>query len=244
MNISSFSIKPKVYIPVILAVLLTAGIIWWWFAREKKHKDAISSRDIKIAALQVKWLECINAPADTVFVPRVIVLPPSDIEHPTPKKIIKPAADSSGILAKDSASSPVIPAKDPSIVENKDSSFAAGCPQAYYNDTIKKDNYSVNIEAMGCIKWWRVLGITLDYNYMIIKRNQVLIQHDTAWLPTKPPTFRWGPYVGLTLNSFSKFPGIEVGAQAVVKNQLTISGGGLILDGIYANIRFGWLFNK
>lgn len=238
MSLSTFfgSVKqPRVYITVILGLLLAGGVVWWWMAREKRYRDAISSRDMKIAALQVKWLECINAPADTVFVPRVIVLPPSDIEHPTPKKIIKPAADSSGILANDSASSPVI---------TVDSSFERGCQQAYYNDTIKKETYSVNIEAMGCIKWWRILGITLDHQYMIIKRNQVLIQHDTAWLPTKPPTFRWGPYVGLTLNSFSKFPGIEVGAQAVVKDQLTISGGGLILDGVYANIRFGWLFNK
>ena len=57
----------------------------------------------------------------------------------------------------------------------------------------------------------------------------------------KQPTFRFGPYVGLTLNSFTKFPGIEAGAQMVIKDQLTISAGGLYLEGIYANMRVGWL---
>lgn len=60
----------------------------------------------------------------------------------------------------------------------------------------------------------------------------------------KQPLFRWGPYAGLTLNSFNKFPGIEVGAQLVIKDQVTISGGGLILNGIYGNIRLGWYFKK
>jgi hypothetical protein len=57
----------------------------------------------------------------------------------------------------------------------------------------------------------------------------------------KQPMFRIGPYVGLSLNSFSKFPGIEAGAQVVVKDQITISVGGLYLNGIYANVRLGWM---
>jgi len=58
----------------------------------------------------------------------------------------------------------------------------------------------------------------------------------------KQPTFRIGPYVGLSLNSFTRFPGLELGAQVVIKDQLTVSAGGLYLNGIYGNVRLGWLF--
>jgi len=58
----------------------------------------------------------------------------------------------------------------------------------------------------------------------------------------KQPMFRFGPYAGLSLNSFTKFPGIEAGAQVLIKDQFTISAGGLYLDGIYGNVRVGWLF--
>ena len=58
----------------------------------------------------------------------------------------------------------------------------------------------------------------------------------------KQPVFRIGPYVGLSINSFTKFPVIEVGAQVVIKDQLTISAGGLYLNEIYGNVRLGWLF--
>jgi len=57
----------------------------------------------------------------------------------------------------------------------------------------------------------------------------------------KQPLFRIGPYVGLSLNSFGTFPGFEAGAQLVIKDQLTVSAGGLYLNGIYCNVRFGWL---
>jgi hypothetical protein len=45
----------------------------------------------------------------------------------------------------------------------------------------------------------------------------------------------------MTLNSFSKFPGIEAGAQLIVKDQLTIGGGIFFWGGAYGNIRLGWL---
>ena len=44
-----------------------------------------------------------------------------------------------------------------------------------------------------------------------------------------------------SLNSFTKFPGLEAGAQLIIKDQLTVSAGCLYLDGIYANLRVGWL---
>ncbi len=58
---------------------------------------------------------------------------------------------------------------------------------------------------------------------------------------SKQPVFRIGPYVGLSLNSFSMFPGIEAGAQLIIKDQLTELCGGLYLYGIYGNLRVGWL---
>ncbi|MEI8007039.1 MAG: hypothetical protein WCI48_12600 [Bacteroidota bacterium] len=58
----------------------------------------------------------------------------------------------------------------------------------------------------------------------------------------KQPLFRIGPYVGISLNSFQTFPGLEAGAQLVIKDQLNISAGGLYLNGFYGNLRLGWLF--
>ncbi len=57
----------------------------------------------------------------------------------------------------------------------------------------------------------------------------------------KQPRFRIGPYVGISLNSFQTFPGLEAGAQLIIKDQLTISAGGLYLNGIYFDMRLGWL---
>lgn len=61
----------------------------------------------------------------------------------------------------------------------------------------------------------------------------------------KQPFFRIGPYVGMTLNSFNEFPGVELGGQVVIKDQLTVDAGGLYVDNnLYANVRLGWLFKK
>jgi hypothetical protein len=81
-------------------------------------------------------------------------------------------------------------------------------------------------------------SINLPIDYRILTKT---VLKDTTH---KQPLFRWGPYAGMTLNSFSKFPGIEIGAQLVIKDQVTISGGGLILNGVYGNIRLGILFKK
>ena len=57
----------------------------------------------------------------------------------------------------------------------------------------------------------------------------------------KQPLFRIGPYVGMSLNTFRTFPGLEAGAQLILKDQLTISAGCLYLNGFYGNLRLGWL---
>jgi hypothetical protein len=56
------------------------------------------------------------------------------------------------------------------------------------------------------------------------------------------PLLRAGPYVGISLNNFKNFPGLEVGGQLTIKDQFTISAGYLYLDNSYLNIRLGWLF--
>jgi len=58
---------------------------------------------------------------------------------------------------------------------------------------------------------------------------------------SKQPIFRIGPYVGMSLNSLNKFPGLEAGFQLIIKDQLTVSVGGLYLNGFYGNLRLGWL---
>jgi len=77
-------------------------------------------------------------------------------------------------------------------------------------------------------------------------REVITITRQVDTCITKPipkqPIFRLGPYVGMSLNSFSKFPGLEAGAQLVIKDQLTISVGGLYLNGFHGQIRFGMLF--
>ncbi|MEI6435751.1 MAG: hypothetical protein WCP32_12965 [Bacteroidota bacterium] len=47
--------------------------------------------------------------------------------------------------------------------------------------------------------------------------------------------------MGTNFISFARFPGIEAGAQLIIKDQITISAGGLYFDGVYGNVRVGWL---
>ena len=58
----------------------------------------------------------------------------------------------------------------------------------------------------------------------------------------KQPLFRIGTYVGMSLNTFRTFPGLEAGAQLIIKDQLILSTGCLYLNGFYGNVRFGLLF--
>jgi hypothetical protein len=81
-----------------------------------------------------------------------------------------------------------------------------------------------------------------NFNYPVIHKTITkTVLKDTTH---KQPTFRWGPYVGMPLNSFTKLSGVEIGAQVVVKDQLTVSAGLLITNGAYGNITVGWLFKK
>lgn len=225
--------NPKLWAIIILSILLIGGVAFWWVSRENRHKQALQQRDVLITALNNKWLSCINASADTVYQHVTIVSGPSETVYPKPKRLFGVKYDT---IKTDSLS-----LEKPSSIVTKQT-LADECPKGYYNDTLKVGKFTVNWEAIGCIRSFRILNIGLDHNYMIITKQPTIIQYDTIYKEKTPPFFRWGPYTGLTLNSFSKFPGIEIGAQVVVKNQLTISLGGLYLNNLYANLRIGILF--
>ena len=220
--------QPRVWGTAILVVLLIVGVAWWWTDREKRIKNSIIQRDILITQLNNKWLLCLNAPADTVYQTITITSGQSQIIKPKPERIF-------GIY--DST-----PEKPPSIVTKE--TLADDCPKGYYNDTIRVDKFRVNLEAIGCIRSMRILSVGLDHNYMIVTKNHTVIQYDTIFKDKPSPLLRIGPYAGVTLNSFNVFPGFELGGQAIIKDQLTVSVGALYIDGLYGNVRIGILFKK
>lgn len=221
--------NPKLWIIIGLSVLLVGGAIWIWTKRERDHKYELSKKDVLITALNNKWIECINAPPDTFFKPIHISSGPSEIIKPKPERLFE-NIDS-------------VPYKRETIPSREN--LADECPKWYYNDTLKVDKFTVNWEAMGCIRSFRILNIGLDHNYMIVTKQHTIIQYDTIYKDKTSPLFRWGPYTGMTLNSFSYFPGIELGAQVVIKDQFTLSLGGLYMNNnIYGGIRLGILFKK
>ncbi len=120
------------------------------------------------------------------------------------------------------------------------------------HDTVmaqQKVNLYDSVFIQGDIRFrWQAKGDLqfITFSDFVWPREIITITRQVDTCITKPfpkqPTFRIGPYVGLSLNSFTKFPGIEAGAQVIIKDQLTISAGGLYLDAIYGNLRLGWLF--
>ena len=108
----------------------------------------------------------------------------------------------------------------------------------WYDSIFIKPGIRFRWQAKGDIQFITFSEFTWSKDLITITR-----QVDTCI--TKPipkqPIFRIGPYVGISLNSFQTFPGLEAGAQLVIKDQLTISAGGLYLNGFYGNLRLGWL---
>ncbi len=94
---------------------------------------------------------------------------------------------------------------------------------------------------------WQAWGDlqTITFSEFTWPKDLITITRQVDTCITKPipkqPLFRIGPYVGISLNSFQTFPGLEAGAQLIIKDQLTISAGGLYLNGFYGNLRLGWL---
>ena len=111
--------------------------------------------------------------------------------------------------------------------------------ECWYDSVFSQTGIRFRWQAKGDLQFISFSDFTWSKDVITITR-----QVDTCI--TKPipkqPIFRIGPYVGMSLNSYSKFPGLEAGVQLVIKDQLTISAGGLYLNGFYGNLRLGWLF--
>jgi len=58
----------------------------------------------------------------------------------------------------------------------------------------------------------------------------------------KPMLLHWGVYSELVTDNFTKFPGIGLGGQIIIKDRLTISAGGLYTDRLMGSLRVGVLF--
>jgi hypothetical protein len=109
---------------------------------------------------------------------------------------------------------------------------------SWYDSVFMRGSIRFRWQAKGDLQFLSFSDFTWPKEIITITR-----QVDTCITKPAPkqPVFRIGPYVGLSLNSFTKFPGIEAGAQVVIKDQLTASAGGLYLNGIFGNVRVGWL---
>jgi hypothetical protein len=131
-----------------------------------------------------------------------------------------------------------IPIKD-SITDSLNHSITQSLNVYWYDSVFNQSGIRFRWQAKGELEFISFSNFNWPKEIITITR-----QVDTCIAKPiqKQPTFRIGPYVGLSLNSFTRFPGLELGAQVVVKDQLTVSIGGLYLDGIYGNLRLGWLF--
>jgi len=111
--------------------------------------------------------------------------------------------------------------------------------ECWYDSVFSKTGIRFHWQAKGDLQFISFSDFTWPREIITITR-----QVDTCITKPIPKQtfFRFGPYVGMSLNSFRRFPGIEAGAQLVIKDQLTFSAGCLYINGFYGHVRFGWLF--
>ena len=131
-----------------------------------------------------------------------------------------------------------IPIND-SVIQSINQSVNQSTPISWYDSVFNHGGIRFRWQASGNLQF-------LSFSDFVWPKEIITITRHVDTCIAKPiqkqPLFRIGPYVGLSINSFTKFPGIEAGAQLIIKDQLTVSAGGLYLDGIYGNVRVGWLF--
>jgi len=131
-----------------------------------------------------------------------------------------------------------IPIKD-SITQSLNHPITQSLTICRYDSVFSQSGIRFRWSAKGDLQFLSFSDFTWPKEIITITR-----QVDTCIAKPFPKqtVFRFGPYVGLSLNSITRFPGLELGAQIVIKDQLTVSAGGLYLDGLYGNVRLGWLF--
>jgi len=130
-----------------------------------------------------------------------------------------------------------IPIND-SVIQSSNQSVNQSIPISWYDSVFSHSGIRFRWQAKGDLQF-------ISFSDFVWPKEIITITRQVDTCLTKPlpiqPVLRIGPYVGLSLNSFTKFPGLEAGAQLVIKDQLIISAGGLYLDEIYGNVRLGWL---
>ena len=116
----------------------------------------------------------------------------------------------------------------------------------YFEDTFK----FVNTEGVGRIHYaLEIKDCTAMIKFKdIVSPTRIIkttVKVDTCI--NKPPAykaklFHYGVYTDLSINNFKQFPGIGLGGQLIIKDQVTIGAGALYLDKFYGNVRIGVLF--
>lgn len=213
--------QPKVWATVLMAVVIIAGVVWWWTAREKRHRDALTSRDVLIEQLNNKWLACMNTPTDTVWIERTVDYGPTVLIHPTPIKVMGP------------------PIKEPPLPTDPDTTVDP-CPRNYYNDTLYYDKYTINFEALGCLRNYRILKVRVTDKFPEIVRHDLIIQHDTAYITTVRK-WQWGISGNAFVNNFKEMPGLGADVFVIFQNKLMIGIGPGYYNGIGVMGRIGYI---
>lgn len=116
--------------------------------------------------------------------------------------------------------------------------------QVFFDSTYKFTGGRIHyqIDVKDCQTKIRFLDIVSPKEIVTITRHV-----DTCI--SKPPEYKakllhWGLYTELSVNNFKQFPGIGLGGQIVIKDQITIGAGAMYADKFYGNLRIGILFKK
>ena len=120
--------------------------------------------------------------------------------------------------------------------------------QAFFDSTYKFTNVTgsgrihYQIDVKDCRAGIRFLDIISPKEIVTITRHiDTCIARPTEY---KAKFLHWGLYTDLSVNNFKEFPGIGLGGQVIINDQVTIGAGAMYLDRFYGNIRIGILFKK
>ena len=89
----------------------------------------------------------------------------------------------------------------------------------------------------------------IQFPEIVSPKEVITITNHIDTCIAKPPEYKakflhHGPYIDMTLNNFKSFPGVGIGYQLILKDQITVAVGGMYMEKPYFNIRLGWLFKK
>lgn len=201
----------------IWGVMLAALLYFLFYGLSMKRKYDISQQEL--------W-NCVHAPVKVDTVHDSIIIHDTHIFKPTPKPYVP----------KPQPNTPI----PPTAVQD---SQAGVCTEWY------DQSYSFK---GGRLRWTALVKNCIieemSFPEIVAPKEIIYITKtvDTCLYSDikKQPFLRFGPYVGLTANSFDKFPGLGVGGQLIMNDQFTLGVGYEYLDGSYLNVRLGWLFKK